>query len=188
MQAALSWTLVFKNDTVYYTYKHNDTLIFNDPDAPDYKPEKLNVEKTILDAAHYLGNSFGSKIIPSWIEVERMYYKSSDPEMRKAVKYAKNNDWLKAAEVWRKETKNKKRLIAAKATYNMALACEMEGKPDAGIDWLVKSYSILNTNNEDHKANCKRYINILATRKKEMKLLEKQVRITGDDGEISGLK
>ncbi|MFA5329084.1 MAG: DUF6340 family protein [Prolixibacteraceae bacterium] len=175
-QAALSWVLVFENDTVYYTYKHNDTLVFNAPDAPDYKPGKLNVGKTILDAANYLGNSFGSKIIPSWIEVERMYYKSSDPEMRRAIKYAQNNDWLHAAEIWNKETKNKKRLIAAKATYNMALACEMEGKPDAGIDWLVKSYSVLNANNEDHKANCKRYINILATRKKEIKLLERQVR------------
>ncbi len=175
-RAILSWIVHFKNDTTSYMYNQTDTLTFNDSEALDHKFEKLNLRKTILDAAHYLGNSFGAKIIPDWIEVERIYYTSSNPEMARAEKYAKNGDWLKAAEIWKKETKNKNDKIVAKALYNMALACEMEGKPDVGIDWLVKSYSTLKGNDKEHKENCQRYINILATRKKEIKILERQVR------------
>ena len=54
---------------------------------------------------------------------------------------------------------------------------KMEGKFDLAIDWLVKSYSILSKNNEVHKLNCQRYINLLAIRKKEIKRLEKQIRV-----------
>jgi hypothetical protein len=58
----------------------------------------------------------------------------------------------------------------------MALACEMEGEMDEAIDWLNKSSPVLSENNAEHKANCKRYIDILVMRKKEMERLGKQVR------------
>jgi len=51
----------------------------------------------------------------------------------------------------------------------------MEAKPDAGIDWLVKSYTILGKNNLEHKDNCLRYIKVLVTRKKEIERLDKQL-------------
>ena len=93
-----------------------------------------------------------------------------------AEKYALNNEWLKAAEIWNKQSRNKNPRMAAKACYNMALACEMEGKLDAAIDWLVQSHSVLKENNEEHKENCKRYIAVLAQRKKEIDKLAHQVR------------
>jgi hypothetical protein len=58
---------------------------------------------------------------------------------------------------------------------NMALACEMEGKHDLAIDWLVKSFSILNGNDAVYKKNCQRYIAVLTQRKKELEKLAKQV-------------
>jgi len=93
-----------------------------------------------------------------------------------AEKYALQNDWLKAAEIWNRLTNNKNQKIAAKASYNMALACEMEGKHDVAIDWLVKSFSILKENSDVHKKNCQRYIAVLTLRKKELERLAKQVR------------
>ena len=96
--------------------------------------------------------------------------------MLNAEKYAKKNDWLKAAEFWNKETNNKNQKIAAKACVNMALACEMEGKPGLGIQWLIKSYNALPKNSEVHKANCQQYINGLALRKKDIERLDKLVR------------
>jgi len=95
-----------------------------------------------------------------------------------AEKYAFQNDWLKAAELWKRLTTNKNQKIAAKASYNMALACEMEGKHDVAIDWLVKSFSILKENSDSdvHKQNCQRYIAVLTLRKKELERLAKQVR------------
>lgn len=174
--AALSWTIAIKNDTLSYLYNQVDTLIFDTYEFPLIQTTQKRLQMIVNNSSEYLGKSFGSKIIPTWLPVERLYYKSNNQSMLLAEKYALNNDWLKAAEIWNKQTKNKNEKMAAKASYNMALACEMEGKPDAAIDWLVRSYSCLNENNEEHKANCQRYIAVLALRKKEIEKLGKQVR------------
>lgn len=93
-----------------------------------------------------------------------------------AEKYLLDSDWLKAAEIYKRETKNKNQNIIAKAKYNMALICEMEGNLDAAVDWLVLSYSTYKNENPEHKFNCKQYITLLAERKWEIERLEKQVR------------
>ena len=95
--------------------------------------------------------------------------------MLKAEKLALKNNWREAAEIWNTMAKSKNAHIAAKAKFNMALACEMEGHPDLAIEWITKSYIEFNENDKQHKANCQRYINVLALRKKEIAKLEKQV-------------
>ena len=165
-------------DSMSYYYNQNDTLIYDD-DKTDLFYQRNNlirIGNVAINSGEYLGKAFGAKVIPTWIQVERMYYASNNLEMLKAEKFAKNNEWIKAAEIWRIMTKNKNTMIAAKASYNMALVCEMEGHLDAAIDWLVQSYSTLKENNKEHKENCQRYINLLAMRKKEIEKLAKQVR------------
>jgi len=174
--ACLSWTITIKNDTSAYIYNQIDTLDYNDWQLKSFNLKQDGHEKLLMDAAKYLGESFGKKIIPSWIPVERMYYGSSNPDMIKAEQFALKNEWLKAAEIWNRETKNKNLKIVTKSCFNLALAAEMEGKIDVAIDWLIRSYSMLPKNNKDHKANCQRYINILAMRKKEIERLDKQFR------------
>ncbi|HZL11418.1 MAG TPA: DUF6340 family protein [Prolixibacteraceae bacterium] len=177
-EAYLRWTIAFKTDTFAYIYNQIDTLVYEPEDLPVSFNSRLKYEiKPILNnTSEYLGRYFGTKIIPSWLPVERIYYNSSNHNMLNAEKFALHNDWLKAAEIWNKETKNKNLHIAVKASYNMALACEMEGNYDAGIDWLVKSYSVMSKNNVEHRANCQRYLNILALRKREIEKLDQQVR------------
>ena len=174
--ASLSWVIALKTDTLSYVYNQMDTLIYEATDFPLNLKDHAKLNLLVNNSSEYLGRSFGSKIVPTWLPVERLYYKSNNPNMLLAEKYALNNEWLKAAEIWNKQSKNKNPRMAAKSCYNMALACEMEGKLDAAIDWLVASYSILKENNEDHKENCKRYIAVLALRKKEIDKLEHQVR------------
>lgn len=176
--AQIIWSLAYKNDSMSYYYNQNDTLIYDD-DKTDLFYQRNNlirIGNVAINSGEYLGKAFGAKVIPTWIQVERMYYASNNLEMLKAEKFAKNNEWIKAAEIWRIMTKNKNTMIAAKASYNMALVCEMEGHLDAAIDWLVQSYSTLKENNKEHKENCQRYINLLAMRKKEIEKLAKQVR------------
>jgi hypothetical protein len=172
----LFWTIALKNDSSAYVYNQIDTLNYDDWEFKNYNLAKEGYKKILMDAAKYLGESFGKKIIPSWMPVERMYYTSNNADMLKAEQFALNNEWLKAAEIWNKETKNKNPRIVAKSCYNMALAAEMEGQIDLSIDWLIKSYSSLAKNNSDHQENCKRYINVLALRKKEIERLDRQVR------------
>lgn len=174
--ASLSWAITIKTDTLSYLYNQMDTLIYEASDFPLKLNDHAKLNFLVNNSAEYLGRFFGSKIIPTWLTVERLYYKSNNQNMLLAEKYALNNEWLKAAEIWNRQSKNKNPRMAAKACYNMALACEMEGKLDAAIDWLVQSHSILKVNNEEHKENCKRYITVLALRKKEIDKLAHQVR------------
>lgn len=173
--AKLLWTVSMKNDSLSYGYKQIDTLFYDETQLSPYLFNNKPPKKLLNNSCQYLGRFFGTKAIPSWLQVDRLYYKSNNLDMLQAEKYALENDWLKAAEIWNKETKNKSPRIAAKACYNMALACEMEARLDAGIDWLVKSYSILPQNNLEHRNNCLRYVNILVTRKKEIERLGKQL-------------
>jgi tetratricopeptide (TPR) repeat protein len=173
---ALSWRIVIKNDSLSYLYNQMDTLIYDPFDLPVAMDTQKRLQAIVDGSSSYLGRFAGSKIIPNWMPVQRLYYKSNNPNMLLAEGYALQNDWLKAAGLWNRLTNNKNRKIAAKASYNMALACEMEGKHDVAIDWLVKSFSILKQNSEEHKENCQRYIAILTQRKKELEKLTKQVR------------
>jgi hypothetical protein len=176
--AKLLWTIAFKSDSLAYTYTQADTLFYDHEQLLPYKGNKDKILSNLVNnSSIYLGNSFGAKIIPSWIPAERMFYKSKNIEMLKAENFAISQDWLNAAEIWNKQTKNRNHKIATKACYNMALACEMEGKPDLAIAWLVQSYSSLKKNNESHKYNCQRYVNVLAMRKLEIERLEEQVSI-----------
>ena len=174
--AALSWAIAIKTDTVSYLYNQMDTLAYEPTDFPLNLNDHAKLNLLVNNSSEYLGRFFGSKIIPTWLMVERLYYKSNNQNMLLAEKYALNNEWLKAAEIWNKQSKNKNPRMAAKACYNMALACEMEGKLDNAINWLVQSHSMLKVNNEEHKENCKRYIAVLALRKKEIERLAHQVR------------
>jgi hypothetical protein len=171
--AALSWQIGFKSDTMVYIYNQLDTL---SSCANIYKQKSNRIKLSLVNFSKYLGKSFVTKLIPSWSQVSRMYYKSANENLIKGEKYAIENDWLKAAEYWRKESRNKKPAILAKACYNMALAAEMNSEYDAAIDWLIQSHAAFRHGQKEHRANCQQYINVLALRKKEIELLDKQIR------------
>lgn len=172
-EPSLYWSVEFKNDNLSYLYHQTDTLNFFKSDFPDLFKTRLKIKPFIYQAAEDLSILFGSRLIPAWQNVERLFYRSKNPEMLQAEKYALKNEWRLAAEIWNKQTTNKNPEIAGKATYNMALACEMEGKTDVAIDWLYKSKSFQLKN---HEALCSQYIQILTKRQKEIESLEKQIR------------
>lgn len=174
--ATLSWSIAIKDDSLAYLYNQMDTLIYDTFDFSTTMDAQKRLQSIADGSSNYLGRFAGSKIIPNWVSVERLYYKSNNQNMLLAEKYALANDWLKAAEIWNRLSNNKNQKIAAKASYNMALACEIEGKHNVAINWLIRSHKCLKQNNLVHIENCQRYIAILTQRKKELEKLAKQVR------------
>ena len=174
--AKLIWTFSMRGDTSIYLYRHLDNLYYGNSDYPQFFGGNLNHKLQLENSSIYLGKTFGAKLLPSWLKVERTYYRSSNIDMKQAEKFLMNGDWLKAAEIYSRETKNKNKNIAAKSKYNMALICEMEGKLDPAIDWLVNSYSTYVHGDEVNNFNCRQYINLLVVRKKEIARLDKQFR------------
>ena len=174
--AKLIWNIFIKGDTTRYTIEQPDDLYYGNNVNPEYFGNSINHRQLLENASIFLGNSIGAKLLPSWKKVERIYYKSDNVQMLQAESFLRNNDWLKAAEIYNKKTKNKNRNVASKAKYNMALVCEMEGNLDAAIDWLLLSKTVYKRKNPEHKFNCDQYCELLELRKKEIELLGKQVR------------
>ncbi len=164
-----------------FLYSKEDTAKWSNPDIYNLKsaikllPPRKNA---VLSAAEISAANFAQYITPHWLQVDRMYYKSGNKEMRKAEKLMKQNKWLEAAEIWKKTIKSKNKQIVAKSMFNLALACEMEGDVDAAIDWTVKSYSVFRDKNEDHYYNCMDYIRILGQRKLDIRLIDNHLNPT----------
>lgn len=176
ISAGLTWSAYFKDDTLQYKYPQYDGLYYGNSVYPDFfgSPEKHKL--LVENSAAYFGKAFGSKLIPSWTKIERGYCHSKNREMLKAEEFCKTGEWLKAAEIYKRQTKSKNKDISTKAKYNMALVCEMEGNIDAAIDWITRSKSATKKIQIDHIINCNRYSKELVTRKKELELLKKQVK------------
>jgi hypothetical protein len=179
---AIRWTIAYKNDSnnIYY-YTQRDTLIFRDKEFATLRMKESQTRVAMSRGAKMQGEFFGTKIIPDWIQVSRLYYKSGNPQMVQAEKMALKGDWRSAARIWNKQAANKNKNIAAKAKFNMALACEMEGRPDLAISWLSKTYNEYKGAGQIvHKVNCQNYINVLAMRKVEITRLQQQIAFLKD--------
>lgn len=176
IKAHLLWTFSFKDDPSLYSSNQSDVLFYGNSLYPEFFGNETNRAFMLENTADYLGKEFAKKIIPGWEKECRYYYRSHNIHMLAAEKYLLENDWLKAAEIYQKETNNKNRNIAAKARFNMALMCEMEGKFDAATDWLHRSKSTYKRECLDHTQNCTDYMGQLTNRKIANITLEKQVR------------
>lgn len=126
----------------------------------------------VLNAADIAGSRFAEFLAPHWVEVDRMYYRSGHTELKATDELIAQNQWLEAAKIWKKNTTNTNKSIAAKSMYNMALACEMSGEMDAAMDWAIKSFYVFGNKNPEHAFNCQEYIKILARRKLDIQKIE----------------
>jgi hypothetical protein len=126
----------------------------------------------VLNAADIAGSRFAEFLVPHWIEVDRMYYRSGHTELKATDELIAQNQWLEAAKIWKKNTTNTNKSIAAKSMFNMALACEMSGEMDAALDWAIKSFYVFGNKNPEHAFNCQEYIRILAQRKLDIQKID----------------
>jgi len=133
-----------------------------------------NTVDAIREAAFNIGRKYGYHVSPRWLAAPRFYYSFGNGQMRKAGSMAAKGDWDEAAVIWKKIAYLENERIAAKASYNMALVCEMEDLLIPALDWAVKSYSI----RQEKLTN--EYIELLQTRYGERKKLERQVPITAE--------
>lgn len=172
---SLLWSIYYKDDAPFQEYKRVDNLYYGNSVNFNLFGSNENHKKLLKNTAVHLGKSFAEELVPHWQETERLYYRSHNPKMLMAQKQMFNENYRGAAELYRQMTNNKNHNIAAKATFNMALICEMEGNLEAGIDWLTRSSNTANKFNYDHFIKCTEYINILKIRRKEIDILSRQV-------------
>ncbi|MBD0258444.1 MAG: tetratricopeptide repeat protein [Cytophagales bacterium] len=111
--------------------------------SPQAAAATLLDKRAATDRVSYvIGELYASRITPTWITVERSYYrKGGDPAMKQAYRMAYVNDWEGAAALWEQIVKNNRGKTAGKAAYNLAIAHEVLGHLDEARSWCQKAYA-----------------------------------------------
>ena len=124
------------------------SVIYTDSLYWDISPN-LSVDDVYHDIASFVSSGLSQKLVPYWVQADRIYFDGGSPEMRDAGVYVRENDWEAAAKIWEEiygRVKSKKQKMYA--SFNLALAYEMKGDVDSAIQWLKKSQSYLDPNTE----------------------------------------
>jgi hypothetical protein len=138
-----------------------------DPDAARMAlPSKRDA---INQAAFQAGAVYGHRIAPYWTTVTRQYYKKGNEAMGEAAKFSKEGRWNEAVPIWQKETKNSDPVVAGKAYYNLAIACEREGNLTLALEYATTAW-------QQYKNKWARdYINVLNNRVYNRQRLQQQM-------------
>lgn len=94
------------------------------------------------DIAWRLGQIYASRISPGLANHNRLYFVTGNHDMTSGHEYAQQGLWATAARHWIIPAQGKNKRQAALACFNMALASEMEGKPDIALYWINKCLEI----------------------------------------------
>ena len=112
--------------------------------------------KAILTACSNAAEAYYMLIKPGEISEKRNYYCKGDSTMIKADQAIKEGKWGRAESKWKWLAYNSKdSVIQAKASYNMALVCERDGRTNQAICFARRSQR-LKPNNHTLE-----YINVL---------------------------
>jgi len=120
---------------------YDDTLYWavNGGFFEDLSDDIISRKDALYEMSYRSGMNFAKEIAPYWQEIDRYYFVNSKDEMIVAGQYADNNEWLKAAEVWRRLTDSDKKSTSTLAKFNMAVASEMSGELDMALYWINKA-------------------------------------------------
>lgn len=123
----------------------------------------------LFEAAEKTGILYGSYISPHYAETNRMIFTKGHKYIKTGYLKALQGDWKEAAFYWREALSVQNRKIRAKASFNMALANEMEGMLEPALEWAKESYRFFpDTLNMT-------YIKILEARLKDQKGIVQQM-------------
>ena len=127
------------------------------------------------DISFEAGVLYGMRVAPVWVSVDREFYTTAKGEdkdaMQQAARYARADQWEKAAEIWRGLITNATHeKTPGKAAHNMAVAAERAGHLESALDWANQAYL-------DHgNKNSKNYIRELQWRIEDAKRVEEQLK------------
>lgn len=86
------------------------------------------------------GLQYSARISPTWNWVSRAYYKTGNDDLKIARRAVKINDFERAADYWAKAQNDPKPKIKGRATYNMALAAELDGRLEDALAIAREAY------------------------------------------------
>jgi hypothetical protein len=114
------------------------------PEDEEVRPEDMN----LMDVCRLAAADYHDRVSPHWFQDHRVYYKSGSMELAEiAQRVEADNNWELAANRWIKLTESEEEKVKYFATFNMAVASEMLGRPRVAKEWLLRAQK-LNDNME----------------------------------------
>jgi hypothetical protein len=123
------------------------------------------------ETSFYGGMLYGKRVVPSYLWVNRNYFKKpKNSVMKMSTRMAIAGDWKDASELWHQIEKEGSRKRRGRAAYNLALAYEVMGDLEQAQSWCRKSKEVYRNNLAEN------YIKILEQRVNEAKVVEGQMQ------------
>lgn len=166
-----------KTKSILDEYRDTDREQYTSSSANSQQSALQNLRKSyeiVRDLGNKLGSKYGKRIAPVWITLSRTYYKEikggNKDRFEQAARYADAGEWSRATEIWEKIAAIRSNPEAAgKATYNLAVAAEVNGQLNTALQYAKDAY----TQFKDKKA--KSYIRTLELRIQDLEVTSRQM-------------
>ncbi|MBY0423993.1 MAG: hypothetical protein K2Q22_00015 [Cytophagales bacterium] len=116
----------------------------------------INREQAINQTSQDAGTYYEKRLSPTWLNERRYLYKKSGRGLFAiGSRMALVGSWNEAADYWKQVLKNSpnRRKLCGKATYNLALAAEINGNLAEAKEWISKSYGFYNNREAPYYQN-----------------------------------
>lgn len=165
------WRLYRLNDFQTKDFHFTDTITFDVDFPSEFLSSPDQAIECLKTALYDTGVQTARRLAPWWLGFERYYFPYGPGSFAPGVKFMKEGKWLEAAEIWRTCTESKNKNAAAKACFNMSVACEMANNITAALEWLKKAEKL-----GMHQSYIKEYETKLVSRKAELEKLDLQMK------------
>lgn len=165
------WRLYRLIDFQSQEFNFTDTVAIDIESPVEFNSSPDQKIDCIRDAMYEAGAQTARRMAPWWSNFQRYYFAFGPLDFLTGAEFLKNGKWREAAESWRPFTESKRKQIAAKACFNMAITSEMANNIPAALEWLKKS-EMLGMNDyyvRDYRPK-------LVKRKAETEKLDQQMR------------
>lgn len=151
-----------------------DSLLWDlDPTLSDYE--------VVHDASSHAAYTLVNQLVPHWKNVERFYFDGGSPDMRDAAVSLREGDWQEASRIWKELYDSfKKGKQKFRAAFNLALACEVQGKMEDADFWIKEAQKNASPGSDEERIVAL-YATILKGRAKDFQMLNLQMKRFGNN-------
>ena len=129
-----------------------------------------NRQDDIRNNAFKCGEQFAAIISPVWKSYERYFYRIKNIDLlNKAADLALDNKWKEAEAIWIKFINDEREKVARYASFNLALAYEMQGKLEEALKYATYAHEELGFKESKY------YQEVLEKRIADQPIIQKQL-------------
>lgn len=158
--------------TIIDQHRFTHQLVWNPPvrNVPGVLNRALENNQAIQEVSFQMGEMYGRRIAPSWIRIEREYYRKSkgDDNLAIGARMMEANDWPSSISYLEKAVSTGHRKTKGRAAHNLAVVHEILGDFENAIYWAQQAWGVHKNKNSRH------YSYELSQRKRDIEILRNQ--------------